>query len=1817
MSGRVTLDTILRITDVDTTKLRDVGNIFKDLASNKAVFNDTNRQILQLIDQFKSLQTQAKAVGLDLSGLGKGIENSFQAIGVNLQKVGIQRTFETLSKALVQGRIDGEKFNKIFDRLLDKSIKIKVDYSLITRDKLTKQLKEAGFDENFLAEKLKLLPKSGFIKQTDAAKIVSELRNALKDEARKQLPNVFTDAINDGLNKGKELVEKARKDGAKSSQISSITNTVARNQPVTNDPNIIAIEQRGLLDQKLDADEKTRKEKIQREKDASFAELRRQKQEDEARIRAAASLDQARNSKSTKLTKEDISNADQVGALIRPDEEAAKRYKIGIKEKKDAARELGKQIQAQADAQNKATALTTQNELLLRNVEKERIEVLARLNAEKAKAITLDAEAHKAGLNNVNLANQYDNHISRVNSVSAKQIVDRSQEILANRLQGLDPNDIPKGGLNKLRSQSLRQATTESFGFQTGAVNSSVIKGNKSLSDTVGKLKEVDSAVNKAESSVNDFGLAIGLALRRFIAFQVGSQILFAITGTIKSGIDEALKFEAALTKIEQAVDGTKEGMRGLSDIIRDVAKAGGALGSDVAAGIQIFSQAGFKNLDQLKGLATDLVKIPLAGTFDNISATAEGLLSVLGQFKLQVKDVPQILDLVNNYAKDFAIESKDLFEGVSRAGAGFAIAGGSIEEFIQLMSVLREGTRQSAEVIGTFFKTGFSQLFRPKSQSLIKSLGVDIDQSVVGELKDLADAIYGVNSALNSAQKLDITRQLLPDARQVGLFSALLRELADPAKFDRLQKASSTAFGSLDKSVKTRADDIGQSLNRIKASLSDVVNSLVENTVFKSFISNIADLVQALNPLLGLFAKLSPLILAVATNLYGGKIRDGLKNTFDVLKNGVGSTQGKIFADNLRTRFSAEETENILRKRANNEELPAEHLPFIIGSEKNAKAQALVQRRQQRIQLGTGLAFTGAALAGGLLSSSEDLSTASAGKALNIGGSVGVLIGAINPLAGIFAAIGAAGLSLVQDLNKAQKELVDKLIGDKAKKGLRQDLTTQDFSELGNAVLSNFQGKNQIGLNANTVGSALGGISPSFIGTGPLLARTISDTILSKTLGDPNFASNQNKELNQKLLSEVDAKTPEGNKVAAYVNQAIQSTRKSVLRDTTSRDADALQLEIKQKAAATINKSTPEIDKATARLLVDKIFTPGGESAKARENSEKGIIASATIASSALNKFAKNVEDQALNLNRSMDAYNQVIIDLRTTGKINLPTNDSDIADTANFAKARRSRNEGFAFTLEQNSGIKKRLENFKSDAENSVIDGRTFFKTFGNNDKGQSTLDPKTIEDLGNVFDHLAIETRKTVEALVDDFVHFDGSITDFVDQNTLGAKAVGDFVKSVRNETAILNKELEIRQSLSGQLVNISAALGQVKTQIQENGRSIDIANLATDLFQSVVNGTDNVFETLKKQSQLASKQATTNNFDTTLDTFIQHFTDVNQALVKASDDFSKTQDGSLNQSAQKAAAINQIAAKEAEAKASNEFALRLNDLQNRLGKASEATTKLREVFSTLQGDLRKSGSTVAGKTERQFTQENDALKKFLDNSKGGKDVTAGLNSLTSKEAEKIKGALDFLGNAPLLPGGNSGVGLSNKVDETLGAAGQASALARLGIGNFDTNLAKILESQKQAAEAAAKAAEQEQKVRDDFGRLVESSQSNLDVQKDFYNQQIKMVETLSKTFADSGFGADVNSIKNNMQKLTDYFSGKLDGRDMAGGLNPKTELTVTPIQVNVSLTAPDIVKLAGAQLADAVIAKVGPAISQAFGVISPEAQSKFDSGLTSST
>lgn len=415
------------------------------------------------------------------------------------------------------------------------------------------------------------------------------------------------------------------------------------------------------------------------------------------------------------------------------------------------------------------------------------------------------------------------------------------------------------------------------------------------------------------DTAFERLGGRVGLASERVAAYIVGAAGLYTVASAIRTAITETALLEKEITNLQQIFDsgeGSVDDFTGRINDLRDTGAglkkqffelsiATGTSALNIAKSAKILAAAGFGKGDAgFESTIRAVTFAELGPSFGNTEEIIDGLIASINQFNLTLQETPYILGLVNETSKAYAVESQDLFEAVKRGGGSFAAVGGSLEDFITLVTVTREKTREAAPVIGTFIKTLSSKLFAPKANTLFKEIGVDADNVVDPFQRLVKLSEFFAKNNLSAAQKTNILSQIV-DVRQAGRLAALIDGLDDFQKRANAIRAQGglslidKAEDSLLRDFLQRVDDIGPAIERIKNGFTAFVEGIYNNQFTRGLLSIPAGLTTALsavgqNKTAGNFANplvFSSLILGL-TGIIRGAIAAYRQNSLNVQSN-------------------------------------------------------------------------------------------------------------------------------------------------------------------------------------------------------------------------------------------------------------------------------------------------------------------------------------------------------------------------------------------------------------------------------------------------------------------------------------------------------------------------------------------------------------------------------------------------------------------------------------------------------------------------------------------------------------------------------------------------------------------------------------------------------------------------------------------------------------------------------------------------------------------------------------------------------------------
>lgn len=1365
-------------------------------------------------------------------------------------------------------------------------------------------------------------------------------------------------------------------------------------------------------------------------------------------------------------------------------------------------------------------------------------------------------------------------------------------------------NDLRKEGnltLNRDQEKIIRRAKEFAVADPTTVAKKRLVgddlgissKEVESIANSTKKLNKELTTLNANTLTLEKFGQAARLAFKRYAAFVVGSSAIFAITSNLRQATTAALELEHVFTKIQQVIGGSDKELKPLRDGIRSLSSDFGVSGQDLAEGVFFFAQSGIEDMKELEVIARNLAKIPLSATFDDINSTSEGLIAAFGQFNLTALDTGYVLDLVNEFAAKFAVESSDIFEAIKRGGSAFSVAGGDLEEFIGLFSVLRSATRESASTLGTFFKSGFAQILQGSSQQLLKQLGVQ-SQDLTTQLQELSNILFGDESQFSERRRIEIARQLTGE-RQFARLLALLRQLQDSDVQDQLQRAFEAAPGSLDDSLVNRLDDIGVSINRIRQTFINFVSEITENQAFKSFAKDIADLTQTLFGLLSVIQPLIPFL----TILGGFKLSQGFaKFTRGALPNGI---FGGITGRSVRDRFK--ETNNLSDLR-------------------QQRINAVIAERRRR-SLVSGVRNTNFKLAGGAaavagvtaLSGPDGISgnIASAATSGLFGGVIGAQVGSAIP--GIGTAVGAVIGTLIGVITS-----VNKIIQKEAERRLSNDIKlavrTRDSSKVISTVaqqslsqaLRTAQLESAYTLTGMGYGGGGGGGDRSQLNNSTrnrassLAVSNLVKNIENDGLGGEEFLTSIKKTLSESANSDEFKKKLSkalGDGFSeADVSNLVQSLEELKLLEVTFKDFVTNFGRVNNKFIEFGNRF-----EIASRFVTDRLYKLDTNIA----NITQGFSSVITDPSSFIQASAGN-KDQILSnaglgsfnsfIDSSVELFNAFISEnktlLKSFSSARLGTEYEAFEDDLNSA-------EGFfrALTAVEAGGIEKISELQNAQIQDLVRRfGEGFDKVFALGGAGF---------DIAKLFNDLLAnsDTRAVIEGMLP------SEVFDRV------AQTISGIIDSFNLE---LQKRTELVQSLNG----ISEAIDQARTNIIQIGAERSLRLLANSL------STDVVGDILK---EVNIQQGVANSFDVSslprLLGEISRLT-VSRNAANAAAAAANAGGAGLDDLAviQKAQDINEdyISTQS-----------RLNSvasfLTEKLSAAAQVSDLLTKAFKTYQDQIRSAGSAVLSFSTEELSKAFSAFDAFvgLARSGGGIGTASGinnaLNNITKEQFDRVNQILSAVGSFNL--GGISGSDIIGNIQEQIAIPFLARARSAI-TGESQQDAAKAitttLEELRNSQEAAVKAEDELRRLQQS---IVQNQVVNLQEDAKLIQSQFAVVQELSRVAVvqERAAQAIINALGSNfngnntpipglnaapnidslltqlntgvdsLTGLTSTLASSLETLT-SGGIKTETQFTVSPIQVNVALSVPDVLNVVGPAVRREILREIGDKLSVVF-------------------
>lgn len=414
-------------------------------------------------------------------------------------------------------------------------------------------------------------------------------------------------------------------------------------------------------------------------------------------------------------------------------------------------------------------------------------------------------------------------------------------------------------------------------------------------------------AIGQAEMPLrrsNELIDKLWITMKNTVRWQITSGLLTGFTGAISDAFRYAEDLNKSLNNIRIVTGKSTEDMAQFAKQANRAAKELNTTTTKYTDASLIYYQQGLDD-KQVKA-RTDVTAKFANVSRENLTSSSEYLTAIWNNFAKGSENLEYFADVIVALGAATASSSQEIATGLNRFAATAETVGLSYEYATAALATVTATTRQSAEVVGTAFKTLFSRIqdlelgktlddgtTLGKYSKALDAVGVSIKDSN-GELRDMdriLDDIGGKWDTLNKDEQVALA-QAVGGIRQYTQFIALMDNW-DFMK-ENLETAKG-ATGELQKQADIFAESWEAARKNVKASAEGIYDSLIKDEFWIDLTNGFAGFLKIIENAIDSVGGLKGVLLGLAIILqkqFGERFRNGLRETAYQLSYLIGGGQ-------------------------------------------------------------------------------------------------------------------------------------------------------------------------------------------------------------------------------------------------------------------------------------------------------------------------------------------------------------------------------------------------------------------------------------------------------------------------------------------------------------------------------------------------------------------------------------------------------------------------------------------------------------------------------------------------------------------------------------------------------------------------------------------------------------------------------------------------------------------------------------------------------------------------------------------------------------
>lgn len=525
----------------------------------------------------------------------------------------------------------------------------------------------------------------------------------------------------------------------------------------------------------------------------------------------------------------------------------------------------------------------------------------------------------------------------KANTEAAKNNINSLQSLLTQITQtkniGLDSSAL---GQAKASAQELQMHLENAVNVNTGKLdlgkfNASLKAAGSDLTILSANLRNVGPvgqqafiklarAIASAQTPMLNVSNAIaefGKTLVNTVKWQLASNLIHGVQGALQAAVSHAKDLNSALNDIRIVTGYSTDKMSEFVSQARESAKELNTTTTEYAKASLIFFQQGLTG-DAVKERADVVIKMSQV-THESAEQVSSELTAIWNNFDDGTHTLEWYADAITALGAATASSSKEIAQGLQKFAAVADTVGLSYEYATAALATVVAETRQSADVVGTSFKTIFSRLEGlklgevlddgtdlNKYSAALLTVGVNIKKAN-GDLKDMDEILdeLGDKWKLLGRDQQVALAQAVGGVRQYQQFIALADNWSEVQKNIEIARKSD---GTLAKQQAIWSQSFEAATKRVEEAKKQLYEDLVNDNALIKLNDIFTGLLQGIGNVIKDAGGIVPIIMMIIA-LLSNTLMPLVKNGINRLKNNIAVLSGAA-------QRSLRETQDLMRSQ-------------------------------------------------------------------------------------------------------------------------------------------------------------------------------------------------------------------------------------------------------------------------------------------------------------------------------------------------------------------------------------------------------------------------------------------------------------------------------------------------------------------------------------------------------------------------------------------------------------------------------------------------------------------------------------------------------------------------------------------------------------------------------------------------------------------------------------------------------------------------------------------------------------------------------------